>query len=310
MITRWQDVLDIQLEIHSFLTSENGREFAEGWWGSQQGPDGERPGIDGLHTDEEIRQEARLWATFVGVGVFNAEGVYIDPDMMTVVEAAVAGFHGEPLIESDLITQCGLMVLPRAMTIRPLERGVPLGWSCAFWQVVPTGVALLLLHDQLEPDELDRRNPEHAQRIRKVTRWLPTHYAHWKWGEMHPNFASSSGAYDTQVQMQGIWRLLNQTLAVRTKERPPRGFLKRAQKAKLPTEHVTIVRLRRPRQEPEPGDPVIVHWSHRWVVGGHWRNQWYPSISMHRQIWISPYVKGPDELPLVVNKARIFALVR
>jgi hypothetical protein len=38
---------------------------------------------------------------------------------------------------------------------------------------------------------------------------------------------------------------------------------------------------------------------HRWVVRGHWRRQWYRSIQAHRPIWITPYVKGPEDAPLL-----------
>ena len=37
---------------------------------------------------------------------------------------------------------------------------------------------------------------------------------------------------------------------------------------------------------------------HRWLVLGHFRNQWYRSEQTHKVIWIAPYVKGPDDAPL------------
>ena len=37
---------------------------------------------------------------------------------------------------------------------------------------------------------------------------------------------------------------------------------------------------------------------HRWLVSGHFRNQWYRSEQTHKVIWIAPYVKGPDDAPL------------
>jgi hypothetical protein len=60
------------------------------------------------------------------------------------------------------------------------------------------------------------------------------------------------------------------------------------------------------RQEPESE----ANYSHRFIVSGHWRNQWYASGQVHRQIWISPYVKGPEDQPLVVRPRRVFSLVR
>lgn len=39
-------------------------------------------------------------------------------------------------------------------------------------------------------------------------------------------------------------------------------------------------------------------YSHRWVVRGHWRRQWYPSQNRHIPIWITDYIAGPDDLPI------------
>ena len=35
----------------------------------------------------------------------------------------------------------------------------------------------------------------------------------------------------------------------------------------------------------------------RWVVSGHWRKQWYPSLEIHQPKWILPYVKGVEGMP-------------
>jgi len=37
-----------------------------------------------------------------------------------------------------------------------------------------------------------------------------------------------------------------------------------------------------------------------------WHDQWYPSEQIHRQIWISPYVKGPEDKPLIVRPRRVY----
>ncbi|ELB86009.1 hypothetical protein Rwratislav_47115 [Rhodococcus wratislaviensis IFP 2016] len=42
-------------------------------------------------------------------------------------------------------------------------------------------------------------------------------------------------------------------------------------------------------------------YTHRWVVRGHWRRQWYPSLQRHVPIWITDYIAGPDDTPIVVR---------
>lgn len=47
-------------------------------------------------------------------------------------------------------------------------------------------------------------------------------------------------------------------------------------------------------------------YSHRWIVGGatggFWRQQAHgPKMSQRRPVWISPYIKGPEDAPLLVK---------
>jgi hypothetical protein len=67
--------------------------------------------------------------------------------------------------------------------------------------------------------------------------------------------------------------------------------------------------LRHPRRPAGEATTATVAWTKRWVVSGHWRNQWYPSIGAHRQRYILPYVKGPADKPLD-PRATVHALRR
>jgi hypothetical protein len=40
-------------------------------------------------------------------------------------------------------------------------------------------------------------------------------------------------------------------------------------------------------------------WHHRWVVRMHKVRQWYPSEQRHKVIYRGPYLKGPDDKPLL-----------
>lgn len=74
---------------------------------------------------------------------------------------------------------------------------------------------------------------------------------------------------------------------------------------------VRVVALRKSKTSAH-GDPDEEHsreWTHRWVVSGHWRNQWYPSEGQHKPIWIDPYVKGDPDKPLI-QKDTVFKVVR
>lgn len=71
-------------------------------------------------------------------------------------------------------------------------------------------------------------------------------------------------------------------------------------------QEVTFVVLRRPegkRAAAEEG--ASVEWKHSWVVSGHLRAQWYPSEQAHRLIWIAPYLKGPEDAPLLEHAFKV-----
>jgi len=73
---------------------------------------------------------------------------------------------------------------------------------------------------------------------------------------------------------------------------------------------VQVIRLRSAlgSRNPRVGD---VEWSYRWVVSGHWRNQFRPSHKDHYPKWIMPYLKGPEDKPLKLSsKTTLFNVNR
>ena len=70
-------------------------------------------------------------------------------------------------------------------------------------------------------------------------------------------------------------------------------------------DEVTFVVLRRPHGEHKGGEGEPVAWAHRWIVSGHMRAQWYPSEEAHRLIWIAPYLKGPEDKPLLEHVYKV-----
>lgn len=112
-----------------------------------------------------------------------------------------------------------------------------------------------------------------------------------------------------QRPVQCLWRLMQQTIATRDATEPTRPVRRRAARASFPERRITVIRLRRPHAPPSEDGARTVEWSHRWLVSGHWRWQPYKD-GIRRQIWISPYIKGPDDKPLDIRKVRVFELVR
>ena len=76
----------------------------------------------------------------------------------------------------------------------------------------------------------------------------------------------------------------------------------------MPT--IEIVQLRRTESfTPEPGSGIERHYTIRFVVHGHFRNQYYSSRGVYAPKWIASYVKGPKDAPLK-ETIRGFAVTR
>lgn len=370
MKNRWLDVIDIQLDLVDFLASRNGMAFGAGWFASNwlglnwpKPPPGAEaaaalaeatmkqvaaPATDMLvwKSEDEARAAGAAWSLNEAQRLLECDPVYVDEEMMELVEAALAGFEPEPLREEDLITPKGMLILPRPMWLVPTADDTQtLNWSLAAWtratELGPgrtPGIRLSLYHDQTEPDGLDEalieqwlRDHKNSGVERIPSRWLPTHVVHWNFGTMHPGYQRRLGHEHVQLQVQAIWRLMNQTLAVWEQAKLPKQFAKRAARAGVPTSLVNLIRLRRVTHPFPTEDEKEVNWSHRWLVNGYWRWQWYADKKLenrvcghtgwsgksctktggtHKQIWINDYIKGPQGLPLDLKKSRVFALVR
>jgi len=101
------------------------------------------------------------------------------------------------------------------------------------------------------------------------------------------------------------------TTSIGPVERHRRKQLAREYQVPLPSD-VKVIQLRRVespvRAEGSHGEPV--EWSCRWIVNGHWRNQYHPSNGEHELQYILPHVKGPADKPLRIPSHTVYAVTR
>ncbi|MFD8497297.1 hypothetical protein [Amycolatopsis sp. NPDC059657] len=108
-----------------------------------------------------------------------------------------------------------------------------------------------------------------------------------------------------QRTILATWLLMGQTLARSERMNAPRPARRRIERLDRNLDpSVRYIDLRRARTEPSErsGDDSTGrtrNYRHRWIVRGHWRNQYYPSRDDHRPIWIAPHLAGPDDKPLI-----------
>jgi hypothetical protein len=63
---------------------------------------------------------------------------------------------------------------------------------------------------------------------------------------------------------------------------------------------VSVVTLRRESKRAVQEYESASHdYKHQWWVAGHFRNQWYARRKLHEMIWIAPYLKGPNDAPIL-----------
>lgn len=324
MSGRWEQVLDVQLDLWKFwahdprapgVAADYVADRAARW---AAGPPNY---VAGAAADEATFRTAATAAGRAIGGIldrlpqtlFNAEPCWVEPDMLTLVEHAAGSFQPEPLIPPDLITPIGFVYLPRPLYL-PDIRGRRVSVRAFAWSPIEVsfgndgtehgGIALVLFSEWSDADDY-----HHGPRPDRGTGLQLLHATPWVFDQPYP--AAGSGITEVARIIQCFWRISSQTLATRVVSHGTSPFRRRLERARFPEHYVTVIHLRRPAYHPADGaEPREVEWSHRWLVGGHWRAQPYPSLGIHRQVWISPYIKGPEDKPLVIRTARAFELVR
>lgn len=264
--------------------------------------------------------------------ILHADPFFISREMCEVIAAASETFEPEPLLATDFLTDCGFVYFAETykMPDRWSQDTYLGGFSWSPMVAVPEAAPL----EQIDPS-VDPRNIEGAHQSGMMltlyavgrretwpTGWpdpprrLPMHHTPWWYGmPLEGNEVDENGD-PTGVQtwwkvVQTALRLMQQRITVRHEEQPDRAMRRRGTGRGFHERKVVVVKLRR-----EKGDHVThgpeseANYSHRFIVSGHWRWQPYPSEGVHRQIWISPYVKGPEDQPLVIRPKRVFSLVR
>lgn len=266
----------------------------------------------------------------------SAPTVWITDEMFELVLEAAEDFDpSEPVTTDDIFIPHGFLVMPRPHVV-PLH-GAPqdipearrfTNYRCLLWRYVD---ALGVWQDEetfVYNLNADGVRTEPGVRFTMVAyggdqeQPDPYHWSAWptvQWGIEHATAAPLSmmqtrDAHEKEIY--GHWlkmwrvlqRIMSQRIIVSSRYTPMRAARREAQRVGLEDPStVQVIELRRPRSRPQEHEELGSQreWSHRWIVGAHWRNQWYPSEGRHKQILIPAYVKGPDDKPLI-HKRRVF----
>lgn len=265
----------------------------------------------------------------------TADVCWMSHEMMDLVQRAMGDFdRSEPVAVEDCFIPHGFLVLPEPFMSRDIngklmaQRAVMWRldeWGCVFvdesdegfsytfdkgaeGRVVPTLRITTLSHVN-DPDDYTADEPGLYEMM--LERGM-------EWGIIHtttiplPLISTAKevrGEGDADAGWLTFWRvtqkLMSERIVLSERRKAARPARREAQRFGFDAQAPRVIELRRPRTheaDPDGERSRDVKWTHRWIVGGHWRQQWYPSIGGHRQRWIGAYEKGPENLPLVIRE--------
>jgi hypothetical protein len=291
---------------------------------------------DGFQQERYPQMPAGLVRSVTANTLVRADPIYVSDDVMTLWEKAAETFKLEKLLRTDLVVPAGFAVLPRPFKMRDMHDKL-VKYRVLAWLPVSQretydwdqgaegqGVWITLLSNVNDVDDYWEEGASAAGGVDgKTIREASLQMGH-EWSLMH----GSPIMFDTDPtkgyiidadgnviegedkdkanqiygHIQCFWRLMSQLVI--TPEPLPRQARRQRERAKR-ISTVKILKLRRTRHRMEhDGEGPGIEYTHRWVVEGHWRNQPYgpKNDRYYRQIWIAPYVKGPEDKPLVVKQ--------
>lgn len=253
----------------------------------------------------------------------RADLYHVTPDMTRLAMAAAETLPNFLLEAEDLPSDFGLVyfaepvgAVPPDEDDPPEAQDFPLPIVAVAWGVMSTfpadwpngGVWLTFYVDMTRvPAFQDRRERMRQQgKAHGMPRLSYNDEAAWPLGlpDVRPMGEMADRSLLARVGpiLKATWLLMQQPLAAQTVVEPDRQARRRAERAGKQATAVRVISLRHAQSAAEPAGDGHREYHHRWVVRGHWRQQWMPSREVHRPIWINPHVKGPEDAPLLTGQ--------
>src|SRR5215471_3080757 len=247
---------------------------------------------------------------------------FVEPDMHRLILAAMETFEPEPLLSTDLIAPIGYVRLPEPIDIPGVDEKVP-GFKPINAEgegsYLPKHSAFGWRQGQLEDPESDKElglgilltyfHTGNDLEVGMGVGLYPGRYIGWPLKDTvsEPD-KMHVGWHPAYLYPRVFFRLVMQRLTeVAVMSSPPRQVRRRHERAGYTLPRYSVVRLRRHSRPSTTDEEAERKWklNYRTVTRGHWRQQWYPSIQSHRQIWIDEFIRGPEDAELVI-RPRIF----
>jgi len=324
----WRDAVEVHTEAAHWAASDLGTSYFRHKF---------QHDVDEYRAYPDIVHMVQMMYTAARHNVAQAVPFFISTEMGMLIEHATYNseppFEPEPLFPTDVLELEGFMYFEKPFQIhdrfgRPFEIAA-VSWTAFFDPEDTKKLERILTRDDEVREWLQTRHEQGRNDGLAVTLWsptsgteeheiwettgfrpriVPTHVTPWMWGmEFGENDVTidgrPTGAEHWWKLVQITWRLMQQHIVVRHREQIPRPLRRERSRYGIPPNDCVVVTLRRERN-PEHGDGPSgeeAHYSHRFFRRGHWRNQWYPSEKVHRQIYIARTIVGDESLPLIIK---------
>jgi hypothetical protein len=288
---------------------------------------GIRVALDSMMIPYELASDvnmvyARTVAETHAWGLRRSELFLADPDMCMLVDTAAPTMPDQVLREDDPLSPHGFLMFATPIADRT-GTGLTVPIHAFAWSVIPIGHALLgrdtsgndlpsvLLTAYVATADMAAAMGQRL--IPNAPRYMPNSTVMWKvgtkigqvYGDKPPIEGANPGFYQRAVA--ALWTLAKQPLAETTTSAPPTNKEKhRYRRAGIvdPSAPVRVVSLRhRPGAASSSGTGESGrHVSVRFMVRGHWKNAWRPSVQDHRLVFVAPHIKGPENAPLLTGE--------
>jgi hypothetical protein len=334
-MAEWVKAAEVQLELHRWMTSEIGQRWIRGWVSAESQSDPAKGDMYGLLAHAEpmkLLTADAIWVAPEMSDLIDAarEGFQAEPmEREDFITHTGFLYFAKPIYMLDRNRRkVSIGAISWCPTVFKRAEDDP---DTSGYLVAKEGSTALYAESSSEDRTLSEREDKWGMAIAMYSsanaeeddfshhhramiaqsggpELISLHYTAVKFGdvlddgELLDTEGRYTGADEWWKAIQTTLRLMQQRVATATDERLPRATRRRAERQGHAVSEVTVIRLRRPTTKHDDEEGSSVEWTHRWIVDGHWRNQWYPSLNRHRQVWISPYVKGPDDMPLVVKR--------
>lgn len=320
--SRWQDALDWQIRLWRWSQTPLAAKYLATFPLAVQ----QR---DALTSDQWRTDPGGGMAAVLRFTMEEADPWWVSPDVAALIAEAAEDMPHDPLVTEDVPAPSGFVLIGGPPLLYPAAEGGEmtgkllamraLSWRTQMVKQGADGVpepSLIVTHYAHIDDDDD-----FVGEVRSVQRVLrkygagndldPVGMVPMVFGDTsmfreeiqaYSGFARWTMAFFRFVQQRVVGTEREYYGRAQRRDAARQGFSRDADSA-----YVSAIRLRRiarPQEEGYEPVPTGRTLTTRHIRSGHWRRQWYPSLNLHRPLYIHTTVVGPDGAPLRLRKAR------